>query len=180
VEFIEQRSPDYMPARWNDQGARQHANGSYDYACDRLRDPERVPSPPRGAARGEAALRPRDCLTDAQAQPGRAGGLPVLRFERAALHAAALADGLVPSDGEHCGCDGPCWQRVALVLWPGQDFHWYRQDRDGRWSHKPGGGPATNLDSSGRPIVDPRTADRGPYQVFCGFYCLRPARVQIR
>jgi hypothetical protein len=154
VEFIEQRSPDYAPARWNDEGARQHANGSYDYACDRL--------------------------AGAQAQPGRAGGLPVLRFERAALHAAALADGLVPSDGEHCGCDGPCWQRVALVLWPGHDFHWYRQDRDGRWSHKPGGGPATNLDSSGRPIVDPRTADRGPYQVFCGFYCLRPARVQIR
>ncbi len=154
VEFVERRSPDYVPDHWNDEGHRQYCNGSYDYACNHP--------------------------TGRQAQPGRAGGMSVLRFDRAALHAAALADGLLLSDGDECGCAGPCWQRVALALWPDHDFHWYRQDRDGRWSHKPGGGPATNLDSSGRPIVDPRTADRGPYQVFCGFYCLRPARVQIR
>jgi hypothetical protein len=154
VEFVEQRSPEFTPARWNDGGPRQLDNGSYDYACDRP--------------------------TGLQAQPGRGGGLPALHVDQAALHAAALADGLVPTEDGRCGCRGPCWQRVALAMWPGHDFHWYRQDRDGRWSHKPGGGPATNLDARGRPIADPRSADRGPYHIFCGFYCVQPDRLRIR
>ena len=28
---------------------------------------------------------------------------------------------------------------VALVIWPGVDFHWYRKGLNGRWTHKPGG-----------------------------------------
>ena len=27
---------------------------------------------------------------------------------------------------------------VLLVIWPNRDYHWYRQDADGTWSHKPG------------------------------------------
>lgn len=27
---------------------------------------------------------------------------------------------------------------VLLVVSPGFDYHWYRQDADGTWSHKPG------------------------------------------
>lgn len=26
---------------------------------------------------------------------------------------------------------------VALVIAPGIDYHWYKQDSDGYWSHKP-------------------------------------------
>ena len=38
------------------------------------------------------------------------------------------------------------------------DFHWYRLDRDDRWSHKPGRTPATNLDNSRRaPDSSPQT-----------------------
>jgi hypothetical protein len=65
------------------------------------------------------------------------------------------------------------------VIEPLEDYHWYRRDRDGRWSHKPGTDPATNLDNSGNVIVDPRTADRGPYTVFCGCFCVNKSKISI-
>ena len=100
------------------------------------------------------------------AQPGTATGHPYPR----------------PIDCDTgCGCRDCCHQ-VALVVAPGRgfnDYHWYRRDRDGKWSHKPGSTPATNLDSSGNPITDPRTADRGLYTVFCGCYCVCEGKVTI-
>ena len=62
--------------------------------------------------------------------------------------------------------------KVALVVAPGLDFHWYRLDDNGKWSHKPGNTKATNLDNLGNIIDDPRTADRGPYTQFCGCFCV--------
>jgi hypothetical protein len=60
---------------------------------------------------------------------------------------------------------------VALAVRPGHDCHWYRQDANGCWSHKPGVDEATNLDNSKNIITDPSltSCDRGPYTDFCGF-----------
>ena len=52
------------------------------------------------------------------------------------------------------------------------DYHWYRQDSDGYWSHKPGTTPLTRYDSNGNLIVDPQTCARGIYDVFHGFYAV--------
>ena len=49
----------------------------------------------------------------------------------------------------------------------GGDFHWYRLDNNGTWSHKPGQTGATNLDDASRTITDPRTADTGVYKFVC-------------
>ena len=58
---------------------------------------------------------------------------------------------------------------VALVIWPNVDYHWYRQDNVGCWSHKPGKTAARNTDNSGNRITDPRTCNRGGYTQFCGY-----------
>jgi hypothetical protein len=51
------------------------------------------------------------------------------------------------------------------------DLHWYRQDSDGLWSHRMGNsGVITRQDASGKSIPDPRTADRGEYERFSGFF----------
>ena len=47
------------------------------------------------------------------------------------------------------------------------DFHWYRLDDNGTWSHKPGQGRATNLDDAKYVINDPREADTGVYKFVC-------------
>lgn len=49
----------------------------------------------------------------------------------------------------------------------GGDFHLYRLDNNGTWSHKPGQTRATNLDDAKRVITDPRTADTGVYEFVC-------------
>jgi hypothetical protein len=68
---------------------------------------------------------------------------------------------------------------VALVIWPGVDFHWYRKGRNKYWSHKMGGSPASNLDNAGNAIPDPRTADRGSYTEFCTFMIVRHGHIKI-
>ena len=45
----------------------------------------------------------------------------------------------------------------------GFDFHWYRLDEGGLWSHKPGRTRVTQRDQAGNNITDPRTADTGNY-----------------
>jgi len=153
--------PFFNPAKWNRKLAEQVANNCYNYAtCQK---------------------------TGTFAQPGIGGcGHPPRDNTCAAWTTAAKADGLKPCDCDR-DCPEQCW-KVALVIDPRPngdgDFHWYRQDEDGTWSHKPGGQPATNRDASGNPITDPRTADRNyqpgggidapNYTEFCGCFCVCP------
>ena len=47
--------------------------------------------------------------------------------------------------------------KVALVLDLNpndMDFHWYRQNKDGAWSHKPADGEVQNWDYYGNPIYN--------------------------
>lgn len=74
--------------------------------------------------------------------------------------------------GKYDACPAGTY-KVALVAYSNNwDYHWYRQDADGYWSHKPGTTPLTNLDNSGNLIIDPETADRGGYDLFLGFYAV--------
>jgi hypothetical protein len=121
-------------------------------------------------------------MTGTFPQPGRASGnQPGLPLTCANVTAGAVGDGLVVAN-----CNNACPRgsfKVALVINPtpgSNDYHWYRQDSNGNWSHKPGGTDATNVDNSGNPIVDPRTADRGGYTTFCGCFCVDPTRVTVR
>lgn len=124
--------------------------------------------------------------TNTFAQPGVASGMPFPNLTCADVSAAAIADGLCqvasPDD-----CDGD-YCVVALVVAPGPpvnpgaDYHWYRLNDDGTWSHKPGSTRARTHDSAGMPITDPATADRtgrlpggasSPgYTQFCGYFCV--------
>ncbi len=145
------RAPRYEPAVWNDADGIQYNNNCYNYACN--------------------------IRTGTFAQPGRATGNQYTALTCPEVTKGAVSDGLQP---HNCAtrCTG-CCHKVALVMAPGYDFHWYRLDNNGLWSHKPGGTEATNLDNSGNPIVDPSTADRGPYTQFCGCFCVCACQVTI-
>lgn len=145
-------TPLYNPNMWN-VPAVQPYNNCYNYANNRI--------------------------TNTFAQPGRAHHQQYQRFTCPDVNQAAQADGLVntPDFAHHLGA-GEGWY-VALVIWPGTDFHWYRQDRNGCWSHKPGQSAVRNVDNSGHIITDPRTADRGTYTNFCT-YMITTRNVIIR
>lgn len=149
-------APLYEPDWWNDSGQRQLHNNCYNYACD--------------------------YRTDTFAQPGRASGVRITEMSCAGVRPLAVKDSLldIPDSKTpyviQCPKEG---HLVALVIWPKWDFHWYRMGRDGQWSHKPGNWPVTNLDNSGKPIGDPRLADRGRYTAFCCFMIAMHGHIKI-
>ena len=71
--------------------------------------------------------------------------------------------------------------KVALVLDPTHDYHWYRQNSDGTWSHKIGGNQVNRIDAFQNMIFDPESADRNysnttgsNYTIFIGYYYIYP------
>lgn len=56
------------------------------------------------------------------------------------------------------------------------DFHFWRQDRDGLWSHKPGSNDPVRIDGRNNLIVNPdhayRNGDTHHYTQGCGFFCI--------
>jgi len=135
-------APAYNPGLWNIPTVQPY-NNCYNYANDQR--------------------------TNTFAQPGRAHGKMYTKLTCASVQPAAQADGLVPTASFSTKlAAGKGWY-VALVIWPNTDYHWYRQDANGCWSHKPGGTAARNVDNGGHTITDPKTANRGPYTTFCSY-----------
>jgi hypothetical protein len=145
-------APLYEPAWWNDAGQKQWNNNCYNYATN--------------------------CRTDTFAQPGRANGAMYTSLTCTSVRSGALADALINSPGANNRCPKE-GHLVALVIWPGVDFHWYRRGRNGFWSHKPGSTAVRNVDNSGHLIPDPRTADRGGYTNFCTFMTVMHGHIKI-
>lgn len=75
--------------------------------------------------------------------------------------------------------------KAAVVTDEDEDYHFYRQDSNGYWSHKPGSTDVTNKDATGRFIYDPALSSRFypksglNYENFCGYFCL-PAKKYIK
>ncbi|KAL9963288.1 hypothetical protein ACROYT_G032473 [Oculina patagonica] len=119
-------------------------------------------------------------VTDTFAQPGRRSGNkqypPIQAYK---VRIGAESDGLATLN---VAAGGPVPTNpalpnqnhvVALVVWRYRDFHWYRLDADGTWSHKPGQTPVTQLDNAGNPINDPRNAAMAGYQFVTFMTCNR-------
>ena len=138
--------PPYSPGYWNDGSTVQFKNNCYNYGNNKR--------------------------TDTFAQPGSAAGITLTwpgDMNCTAVTNGAVADGIIqlPTSGICPDTEN----KIAMVVAPGWDYHWYRQDSGGMWSHKPGGTRATDLDNAGNPIVNPATASRGAYTAFCGYFC---------
>jgi hypothetical protein len=136
-------APPYNPGKWNTPAVQPH-NNCYNYANDQI--------------------------TNTFAQPGRAHGKPIPpALTCPVTQPSAVADGLTSTGGFGAPLGAGKGWYVALVIWPGRDYHWYRQDNVGCWSHKPGQTAARNVDNAGAAITDPRTCNRGPYTDLCGY-----------
>ena len=141
-------SPPYEPGRWNKQPVKGSTN-CYAYGAN---DPDGHPP--------------------GKPQPGERCGHPATDASCAEVTRASICDGMVKAPDPPP--QKPGYYPVALVVDPGVDYHWYRLDDNGRWSHKPGNTSATNVDASGNPITNPKTADRDygsvNYKDFCGYF----------
>lgn len=83
----------------------------------------------------------------------------------------------------------PCkkgYYKTYFVVAPNKDFHWYRQDRNGIYSHKPGQLKIRNTDYSNKKIKNPIYANRSnipsnnnktnneiiDYSIVCNTFCV--------
>lgn len=140
-EPIQHYAPVLNLDRWNSDPLIQGNNNCYNYANDKI--------------------------TNSFAQPGTGSGHPYQEITPEEMLRASEYDGLVqlnvsasdppPEAPEQPNCV------VALVVAEDVDFHWYRLDDNGLWSHKPGSSRARNHDGNGNLISDPRKAANSPF-----------------
>jgi hypothetical protein len=144
----------YAPASWN--GAYINDNNCYSYANDRL------------------------FTTGSGATPGSGGGdvVPSSWDDCDPVARSLRADGLEPialDDVNEPQLEHRGWP-VALYIGMQvngvyTDYHFYRQDRSGLWSHKPGGFKVRNCDESGRSITDIRSGSFNHLDYeYCGVF----------
>ena len=72
-------------------------------------------------------------------------------------------------------------EEVSYIERPDMDYHWYRQNPDGTWSHKTGQGTTKNTDALGETIYDPQLCNRDytsssgiNYEIFLGYFAVSP------
>ena len=78
----------------------------------------------------------------------------------------------------------PCrksYHKIYLAIDPKEedkDYHFYRQNKNGYWSHKPGRQDVVNIDANGKKIKNPQKANRKykyyNYDKSCGYICVNP------
>lgn len=114
-----------------------------------------------------------------RSQPGYAAGYPVLNKPEL-MCPEVMKRTLADNPNIHrtnfqnkCSMDA---YKGALVVDPGHDYHYYRLNDDGYWTHKPGYKPSSQYDASGNVILNPEKANRNygklNYSDFCGYFCV--------
>lgn len=121
-------------------------------------------------------------------QPGYAAGLPQMNREdyncKTMMYRTLKDNPKIKRINKTQKC-GKEYYKGALVVAPGRDFHYYRLNDDGVWTHKPGYKPSTHLDASNKIITDPESANRDyggtlNYKDFCGYVCIPRDRSKKR
>lgn len=194
--------PKYKPDAWNKAGVKA-ANNCYNYATNKPFKPGGKRKYPGAAEPGRASGLTVgvnigfNVLDRTDLGPGQVLFGPAVEITCKGLKNACVADGMVAAkDGPKCdGAD--CWvvayyrkpakkRGKSGLFWESADYHFVRQDADGKWSHKPGAADVTRKqynpkkkDFSGPAITDPAKDNVGAGYEFCGYLCVCPDKVQI-
>jgi hypothetical protein len=172
IKFCPRRSPltgyepEFDPDRFNKFKGVKEAHNCFAYAFDHIQMPKKCT---------------KDSCPIPFHQPGRKSGYPKWSKVNGKRCPDVLArlfgdvKGLKMASFEK-GCPANT-SKIALVTDEDEDYHFYRQDSNGYWSHKPGATDVTHLDATKRPIYDPQLASREysesglNYDNFCGYLC---------
>ena len=135
-------NPTYNPDSWNDNSTIQGSNNCYSYACETMEGVK----------------------DEKGAQPGLRSGEMITSTDLNEVMSASIRDGSVkkPNFWNKLGFGKKGYYSVYLVvdnIGPAIDYHWYRQDKGGLWSHKPGLSKVGRMDASGRLIRNPARAN---------------------
>ena len=162
--------PDYNPSLWNDNKQIQYSHNCYSYFLNDINQ------------KLECLCKKGECKY-INPQPGHYRNNINVNFENTTcsrLTQRVLSDN--PSI-QITNFSSKCpkgYYKGALTVHPKYQYHFYRQDSNGYWSHKDGGSAATNKDASNRRIINPKHCNRNypnkkkpvNYSDFCNFFCI--------
>lgn len=165
--------PTYDPNQYNKHRGIKESHNCYTYAFNYLNLPKG-----KGCTKESCPL--------PFPQPGRASGYPKWSKVKGKRCPDLLArimgdvpDSFPTTFEQRCPAN---MRKIALVVDKDEDYHFFRQDKNGDWSHKPG---ATNViahDATKRRIYDPQLASRYypqsglHYDQFCSYLCIPATR----
>ena len=146
----------YEPEKWNDDDNIKISHNCYSYALGKI-------------VKG----------LESKAQPGYASGFKHIDYNnfsckefRKRLKKDSPGSYLEKFDNSCL----PGFYKVFLAIDPGNDYHWWRQNSDSYWSHKPGSTDVTDLDASKKKIKNPFLSNRKfisrDYYKPCFFSCI--------
>jgi len=161
--------PAYDPDRYNRQKGIKESHNCYTYAFNYLRLPT------------SEKCTPASCPLPFP-QPGRASGYPKwseVKGKRCPDLIARIKGDVPGASLSSFEAKCPAGKRkIALVADEDEDYHFYRQDSNGWWSHKPGATDVIPYDATQRRIYDPELASRYypksglHYDEFCSYLCI--------
>jgi hypothetical protein len=166
--------PVYEPQRYNGNPEIQDTHNCWSYGLNVI-DPNQF---------GQCRDKERSC-EPLYHQPGATKGLTTRLYDVKGRRCDVVEDLMmadIPSIKKtsfHAKCPAGT-SKIALAMHRGEDYHFWRQDSNGWWSHKDGANPVKTYDAEGRPIWNPKTSARDyrprgsflNYKDFCGFYCV--------
>ena len=131
---------DYNPILWNDNNNIKSSHNCYTYALGKI-------------VKG----------LKSKAQPGYASGYK--HINNSEFNCSKFKERLKKdSPGSYVETfDNSClpgFYKIFLALDPKNDYHWWRQNKDELWSHKPGSTDVTKVDADGKKIKNPVLSNR--------------------
>ena len=153
--------PFYNPDKWNLKKNIKHNHNCYSYAADHF-NPHRKGKPQPGYFSGYNHIQENEyeCKNFYNRIQNDIPSSYLTSFEepcKKGFHKAFMAIDDKPED---------------------KDYHFFRQDSRGLWSHKPGRTEVQDVDASQKKIENPLTANRDythfAYKKPCFFFCLHP------
>ncbi|MEL8054962.1 MAG: hypothetical protein AAGK66_02315 [Pseudomonadota bacterium] len=182
--------PKYEPNKWNKPGVQQ-SNNCYNYATNQRNEPKPNKPLPKTATPGNSAgIEPG---LNQQFVLQTPSGILIgnyWTFTCKSIKIGCVSDGLSDPNADG-NCAETCWKVAYYNLPPKPksrppvtgDFHFVRQDSDGKWSHKPGKNIVTRYkynpktkryDKDAGEITDPEKDNVGDGYEFCGYLCCCP------
>lgn len=165
--------PAYDPGAYNNDKAIRHSHNCYAYAMN-VRDQAKI----------------KECRDKGNCRfhvPGKEKGHPDFsgQMGKTCSDVIGRTMGSEPR-GYLINFATPCkkgYSKIAAVVDRKRDLHYYRQDKGGYWSHKPGARAVTDKDAAGARIWDPQRASRFypkesendtglNYDSFCSYMCV--------
>ena len=147
---------DYNPKIWNDNNNIKISHNCYTYALGKIVNKLHNKAQP-GYASGfnHVNINNFDCKSFRQRLKKDSPGSYLEKFDNACL---------------------PGFYKVFLALDPKHDYHWWRQNSNKYWSHKPGSSNVIDTDGNGEKIKNPLISSRDfkhrNYYKPCFFACI--------